>query len=318
MPPFIALTDKAWFDFLAAQATDGVVDEVNFWSPRSLRPLKRMALATPVFFRLKRPHHAIAGYGFYASFNVVGLDDAWELFAWKNGDPDKARFLRRIGDYRGLDLLDPRATRDPLGCMVLRAARFWPRERWIPWGSERGWASNIVQGKTASDPANAELLLEAIRSDGLARPDDFAERFTPLVLDERLVAAHNIAQREGQAAFRLRLLDAYGGCAITGEKTQPVLDAAHIQPYLGAKSNHIQNGLVLTKEFHALYDRGYVSITPDRAIHVSPRLREEWSNGKRYYDFDRQQLRRVPEREELQPSPDALQWHYEKVFKRVS
>ena len=35
--PFVALTDKAWFDFLAKQAVDGVVDEVNFWSPRATR-----------------------------------------------------------------------------------------------------------------------------------------------------------------------------------------------------------------------------------------------------------------------------------------
>lgn len=42
-----------------------------------------------------------------------------------------------------------------------------------------------------------------------------------------------------------------------------VLDAAHIQPCLGPRSNHPQNGLVLTKEFHALFDRGYVTVTPE-------------------------------------------------------
>ena len=79
-----------------------------------------------VFFRLKKPHHAIAGYAFFAHFRVLDLDMAWELFGWKNGDPDKVRFLRRIGDYRDLDLFDPRAPRLPLGCTILRAAVFWP------------------------------------------------------------------------------------------------------------------------------------------------------------------------------------------------
>ena len=64
----------------------------------------------------------------------------------------------------------------------------------------------------------------------------------------RALVLREIAEREGQGAFRVRLLRAYEGrCAITGEHTEPVLDAAHIQPYLGPGSNHIQNGLLLTK-----------------------------------------------------------------------
>ena len=44
----------------------------------------------------------------------------------QNGDPDKLRFLQRIGDYRKTDLLDSRVPRAPLGCTILRAAQFWP------------------------------------------------------------------------------------------------------------------------------------------------------------------------------------------------
>jgi hypothetical protein len=94
-------------------------------------------------------------------------------------------------------------------------------------------------------------------------------------------------RRLGQGTFRARLLDAYGRrCAITGERTEPVLDAAHIQPYLGPRSNHIRNGLVLSKEFHTLFDLGYVGIDPDYKVHVSPRLYDEWHNGRRYYEYD--------------------------------
>ncbi len=103
--PFIAVTDKAWFDFLADRADDGALDEVNFWSPRSTRPMKQMALGEPVFFRLKSPVNAIAGYGFFAHFAVLDLEVAWQRFGWKNGDPDRRRFLDRIGKYRGVDSL---------------------------------------------------------------------------------------------------------------------------------------------------------------------------------------------------------------------
>ena len=37
-PPFIAVTDKKWFDFLSSRADRGRLDEVNFWSPKSSRP----------------------------------------------------------------------------------------------------------------------------------------------------------------------------------------------------------------------------------------------------------------------------------------
>lgn len=315
MTPFIALTDKAWFDFLRARAgAGGVLDEVNFWSPKSVRPMKHMDPGEPMFFRLKAPVNALAGYAFFAHFRVLDLDLAWELFEWKNGDPDKARFLERIGAYRQTNLLDPRTAHAPLGCTILRMATFWSPERWIPWGAERGWAPNIVQGKTETDPVRVDLLLAEIGQDA---PEEFeVDAFEPLEVDERIFVLAEQAAREGQGTFRARVLDAYGGrCAITGEHTEPVLDAAHIQPYLGPRSNHVQNGLLLTKEFHALFDRGYVAITPDHIVRVSPRLRDDWKNGRRYYPYDGRPLVQLPEREELRPSPAALAWHARRVFR---
>ena len=122
--------------------------------------------------------------------------------------------------------------------------------------------------------------------------------------------------REGQGGFRLRLLDAYGRqCAITGEHTEPVLDAAHIQPYLGPASNHVQNGMLLTKEFHALFDRGYVTVTPEHVVKVSSHLKKDFSNGRRYYPYDGQVLAKLPDDARLLLSADALQWHVANVFR---
>jgi putative restriction endonuclease len=316
MQPFIANTDKAWFDFLAGRASGGVVDEVNFWSPQSTQPLRGFEPGEIVFFRLKRPHSAIAGYGFFAVFRVLGLDLAWDLFGWKNGDPDKVHFLRRIGDYRGIDLLSPAAERAPLGCTVLRTAVFWPEERWIPWGAEMGWARNVVRGSTERDPKRIEDLLFAVGADA---PQELeASPFELAEIDERLRVVAETVVREGQGAFRARLLDAYDGrCAVTGEHTELVLDAAHIQPYLGPRSNHVQNGLLLTKEFHALFDGGYVTVTPDYVVRVSSALKREWSNGRRYYPFDGKRLTAVPREPRLRPSQEALAWHGSNVFRNT-
>jgi putative restriction endonuclease len=319
--PFIANTDRAWFDFLSSRAADGRVDEVNFWLPKATSPMKALLPGEPIFFRLKKPDYAIAGYGFFAHFQLLDLHLAWATLGWKNGDPDKRRFFERIGGYRGVDLMRTGAPLAPLGCTILRDAIFWPAKRWLRWGEAEGWAQNIVQGKTERDERRVELLAAAIRADARRVPDDLdlGRGFVPLELDERELALREVTVREGQGAFRLRLLRAYEGqCAITGEHTEPVLDAAHIQPYLGPRSNHVQNGLLLTKEFHALFDEGYVTVTPDYEVRVSERLREDWKNGRRYYPYDGRRLLHLPDDERLRPSRDALAWHVERVFKKTA
>lgn len=136
--------------------------------------------------------------------------------------------------------------------------------------------------------------------------------------DERRRRLADVVAREGQGTFRLRLLDAYGRqCAITGKHTVPVPDAAHIQPYLGARSNHIQNGIVLTKELHTLFDGGYVGITPDYVVRVSDQLRADYHNGRRYYPYDGQRLVHLPADPRGRPSRDALAWHFENVFSKA-
>ena len=95
--------------------------------------------------------------------------------------------------------------------------------------------------------------------------------------------------------------------------------AAHIQPYLGPASNHVRNGLLLTQEFHTLFDRGLATVETRRdkyQLRVSPRIRERWNNGHRYYQFDKRELH-VPADPALRPSPLALEWHREHVFERV-
>jgi putative restriction endonuclease len=190
-----------------------------------------------------------------------------------------------------------------------------PRERWLPWGEAQGWKPNIVQGKTERDPARAAQLLFEIQHDELRVPEELDDApFTPFAADERTLVLARDVRREGQGTFRPRLLDAYGRrCAITGEHTEIVLDAAHIQPSAGPRSNHVQNGLLLTQEFHTLFDKGDVTVTPDLRVRVSGRLARDWNNGKRSTAYDGQELRAVPDASE-RPASAALEWHAERVF----
>jgi len=75
--PFVASTDAAWFRFhcTRSEGLDGRLDEINFWQPQAQRPMARMRPGLPVFFRLKSPNNAIAGYGFFPHFMLLGLAD---------------------------------------------------------------------------------------------------------------------------------------------------------------------------------------------------------------------------------------------------
>jgi len=226
--------------------------------------------------------------------------------------------LGRIGKYRGVDLSAPRISPAPLGCTVLRDVRFWSRSAWMPWGDPEGWAKNIVRGMTEQDPVRAQALLGRIANDAIHREveAELSPSFEILDEDERRRRNAESVVREGQGTFRARLLEAYKSrCAVTGEHTEPVLDAAHIQCYLGPRSNHVQNGLILTKEFHTLFDMGYVGVTPDYRVRVSPILHDRWKNGHRYYAYEDKPLLVLPSREAEQPSRAALDWHARVVFK---
>jgi len=109
--------------------------------------------------------------------------------------------------------------------------------------------------------------------------------------------------------------DAYSGaCAVTGEHSQPVLEAAHIVPYRLGGEHRIDNGLLLRRDLHRLYDLGYVTVSPDYHFYVGDKLREEYQNGRSYYGLDGSTIS-VPENVLWQPDRDLLAWHKEEIFK---
>lgn len=92
--------------------------------------------------------------------------------------------------------------------------------------------------------------------------------------DARERVLREIVQRRGQQTFRKALIDAYGGyCAITGCSVTPLLEAAHITPYLGPETNSITNGLLLRADIHTLWDLSLIAVEPEtRTVWVSPEI----------------------------------------------
>jgi len=316
-PGVVFNTDHAWFGHF--RPTDGftVVDEVNFWRPQAQNRFRALSTGEPLFFRLKHPIGAIAGFGFFALEIFLSVPTAWQTFGTKNGDPTRERFVRRITGYQqpGGDRLLETGQRQ-LSCLVLRDAVFLPQAEWMPWDGDMDWSRNIVSYKTYDLDAGAGVhLARLLTRRGEASIPDLLPDFVPLVADARTFDLAAVAGRVAQGTFRARLLDAYGGrCAVTGDHTLPVLDAAHIQRYLGPASNHVQNGLLLRTDLHRLYDFGYVTVTPNYHFAVSTRLRDEFDNGRAYYALDGTRIA-LPESAGARPSTAALAWHAENVFR---
>ena len=95
-----------------------------------------------------------------------------------------------------------------------------------------------------------------------------------------------VRPRLGQGAFRILVTDHYHRmCAVTRERTLPALEAAHIRPFAEGGEREASNGVLLRRDIHSLFDAGYVTITPDLHFAVSRRIKEEFENGRQYYEL---------------------------------
>jgi putative restriction endonuclease len=103
-------------------------------------------------------------------------------------------------------------------------------------------------------------------------------------------------------------------CVVTNERTLPVLEAAHIRPYAQSGPHEVSNGLLLRSDLHTLFDRGYLTVSPEKRLRVSGRIHEEFENGRDYYALDGQDIR-LPIAPHLAPSRELLEWHADTIFR---
>ena len=149
-----------------------------------------------------------------------------------------------------------------------------------------------------------QTLLKTFEAQEGAEP---AGPFDPSnIEDGRQKVFASIIRRQGQPRFRNALLKAYGGqCAMTASRAIWVLEAAHITPYKGMKTNAIQNGLLLRADVHTLFDLGLVSVEPrHRLVRVSSLLKKS-----DYWYLDQTPLR-SPKDAKHSPSAAALEEHF--------
>ena len=323
MRAFVANTDADWYRHLSGLAArPGGLDEANFWKPSGRASFKALSFGESLVFKLKKAHgHAVVGFGLFAAFRRLSVLEAWEAFGEANGAPTLADVVARVGKYVRTPPGEPLPRGHRIGCILLAAPVFFPREMWVPGPAD--WSDNTVTGKTYDTTSGegrriwqaclglAATLGKAFDlvdpAGNVRQPGAQAPLFvTPPT--ERYGAPQTVRPRLGQGTFRYALEQAYGRCAVTGEHSLPALDAAHIVPYGDGGDHALENGLLLRADVHRLFDRGYVTITGDYEFRVSRRLREDYDNGKVYYRHHGQTIW-TPGAPYPKPDPKRLDHH---------
>jgi putative restriction endonuclease len=296
---YIGVTDRRWFEYLRRAG----LDEVNFWQPT---PAGVNALpGTPWIFKLHYPMNAIVGFGFLTYHTRMPIAVAWEAFGRGNGVSSYAEMLSLVAAYR-----KGASAAAEIGCVVLSDPVFLEEADWIP--APADWAPNIVKGKYygLTEGPGAEIWRQL--SARAAVPATASALVAPNALGKPVL----IAPRLGQGAFRLQVTDAYARrCAVTGEKTLPALEAAHIVPFAEVKAHDVRNGLLLRSDLHRLFDLGYVSVRPDRRFVVSRAIREDFENGRDYYALAEKEIA-LPADPAKMPARESLERHYDEIFRK--
>lgn len=301
---YVGITDSDWYNLLKGRN----LDEVNFWKPGSSK-FKALNENEMFLFKLHSPQDYIVGGGFFVRFSIIPSYLAWDAFGIKNGTTSLRELNERINRYRKSNNM---VQNNPqIGCIILTEPFYFDEKDWIPVPSD--WKRSIVQGKTYDTETEIGKKLYYDVRDRINRyshivkenADDAVSRYAEGITKHRL----------GQGAFRIAVADAYQRrCAITGEKTLPVLQAAHIKPYSQEGPHAVSNGLLLKSDFHTLYDDGYITVDKDYRINVSKRLHEDYGNGRDYYKYNGQKLLILPTHSIDLPSKEFLEWHNENVY----
>jgi Predicted restriction endonuclease len=304
---YVGVTDYDWFMTLK----QAHCDEVNFWKPGGKTNFKALDEGDLFLFKLHSPRDFIVGGGIFLKFSILPSSLAWEAFGIANGARSLNELNNRVYKYKKTNRLsDP----DPqIGCIILSMPFYFDEDDWIP--VPGNWSRNIVQGKTYDTSDYYGMLLYQQVQVKLSNQKVNSYVVREVFMDSRYGKKQMIKPRIGQGAFKVLITDAYRRrCAITGEKTLPVLEAAHIKPYSLDGPHEINNGLLLRRDFHTLFDRGYITIDKNFTVEVSRRIKEDFGNGKEYYAHHGKKLIIMPERREQLPDPNYLEWHNENVY----
>jgi hypothetical protein len=136
---------------------------------------------------------------------------------------------------------------------------------------------NVHQGTTFFVAKPLDDVLATLCQNNLTRVASLLTAVNSIPLSEedaRKRVIREVTERSGQGLFRQALLRESETCALTGTPVKEVLEAAHIMPYRGIRTNDPDNGLLLRADVHTLFDRGLLRVDPANGqIRIDPALK---------------------------------------------
>jgi putative restriction endonuclease len=228
----------------------------------------------------------------------------------KMGQQREGEMRQRVERYRRVE---PNAAADySVGCILLQSPFFLSREEWFP---VPDWRREIVRGKGYSTDNEAGRRLWSETEMRLQGRATLLQNAAVEADSPRFGQPQTVLTRLGQGAFRVIVTDMYKRqCAVTNSHILHVLDAAHIRPYGQGGTHSPGNGILLRQDVHTLFDRGYLTVTPNYHVEVSRRLKDEFDNGREYYALQGRNIL-LPESSVFRPSGEQLTWHNENVYR---
>lgn len=254
---YIGITDDDWFEDLRHRTG---LTEANFWQPGGRTGFHAIVPGELFLFKLHSPRNFIVGGGFFSHSTFLPVSLAWEVFGEANGAISAVEMKRRISKYRK-QVIVPREDFQ-IGCRILEAPFFWDEPEWI--ALPDSFSRYVQQGKRYdTETGEGRELYDLVQSRLRRVPslrgvvEDAARYGEPALILPRI----------GQGAFRVRVTDAYQRrCAVTGERTLPVLQASHIRacPQLG----------VSLRRLYVIHSRSATTGLTDATLRIARRSME--------------------------------------------
>ena len=306
MRAVVGVTDNAWAEFLRLRP---YLSEANFWLPTEGTSFRALGRGEPFLFKTHWPDNRLVGGGFFSGYAALTIVEAWEIHGESNGAADLPALVASIARYR-------QSTPDlssRIGCILLRDIFFAAPAAAIP--APVDFAKNIVRYKgydvDPGSPIEANFA-ELLSVSSLRLPELTGSQSIP---GPTRGLPRLAVPRVGQDAFKSLILTSYRRrCAVTGNRVQPVLQAAHIRPVADQGEHRVDNGLLLRSDVHILFDRGYLGIDEQHRLRVSPALRADFGNGDEFYARQGHTIG-LPERRSDRPSREAVVWHMDTRFR---
>lgn len=126
-----------------------------------------------------------------------------------------------------------------------------------------------------------------------------------------------IKQRVNQSFFRSTILSSYNlKCCITGLTITDFLVASHIKPWKVDETNRLNphNGLCLNSIHDKAFDKGFITVTPDYKIKVSPYFNDFKKDEAVSDFFMKYEHQSILLPDKFIPSKEFLDWHYTNLF----